>query len=79
MTPLQWLPKNVGDLGELIVAQSAKIAQSGHTDRDSFSFALLSFQNAVPMGSVVILIKHFTIVIYNSRVVLTRKLPILRL
>ena len=28
---------------------------------------------------VVNLIKHFTIIIYDSRVVLTRKLPILRL
>ena len=39
LTPLQKLPKNVGDLGKLIVAKSLKklpkvqlIAQSGHTD-----------------------------------------------
>ena len=38
MTPLQKLPKNVGDLGKLIVAKGfkklpkmQKIAQSGHT------------------------------------------------
>ena len=38
MTPLQKLPKNVGELGKLIVATSfewlpkvQKIAQSGHT------------------------------------------------
>ena len=40
LTPLQKLPKNVGDLGKLIVAKgfknspkSKKIAQSGHTDQ----------------------------------------------
>ena len=40
LTPLQKLPKNVGDLGKLIVATGfewlpkvQKIAQSGHTDR----------------------------------------------
>ena len=39
LTPLQKLPKNVRDLGKLIVAKSfkkwpkfQKIAQSGHTD-----------------------------------------------
>ena len=39
MTPLQKLPKNVGDLGKLIVAKGfkklpkvQKIAQSGHTE-----------------------------------------------
>ena len=39
LTPLQKLPKNVGDLGKLIVAKGFKklpkvenIAQSGHTD-----------------------------------------------
>ena len=39
LTPLQKLPKNVGDLGKLIVAKGfkkllkvQKIAQSGHTD-----------------------------------------------
>ena len=31
LTPLQKLPKNVGDLGKLIVAKMLKIAQSGHT------------------------------------------------
>ena len=38
LTPLQKLPKNVGDLGKLIVTQAfeklpkvQKIAQSGHT------------------------------------------------
>ena len=41
MTPLQKLPKNVGDLGKLIVAKGfkklpkvQKIAQSGHTAED---------------------------------------------
>ena len=45
LTPLQKLPKNVGDLGKLIVAKGfkklpkvQKIAQSGHTE--------LSAQNA---------------------------------
>jgi len=40
-TPLQKLPKNVGDLGKLIVAKGFKklskvqyIAQSGHTGRE---------------------------------------------
>ena len=40
LTPLQKLPKNVGDLGKLIVAKCFKnlskveiITQSGHTDR----------------------------------------------
>ena len=39
LTPLQKLPKNVGDLGKLIVAKGLKklpkvhqIAQSGHTE-----------------------------------------------
>ena len=39
LTPLQKLPKNVGDLGKLIVAKGfeklpkiQKLAQSGHTD-----------------------------------------------
>ena len=39
LTPLQKLPKNVGDLGKLIVAKGfkklpkvQKIAQSGHTN-----------------------------------------------
>ena len=39
LTPLQQLPKDVGDLGKLIVAKALKIcpklqkiAQSGHTD-----------------------------------------------
>ena len=36
LTSLQKLPKNVGDLGKLVVAKSFKklpqIAQSGHTD-----------------------------------------------
>ena len=39
LTPLQNLPKNVGDLGQLIVAKGfkklpkvKKIAKSGHTD-----------------------------------------------
>ena len=31
LTPLQNLPKNVGDLGKLIVAKVQKIAKSGHT------------------------------------------------
>ena len=35
LTPLQKLPKNVGDLGKLFVATSfekfSKVAQSGHT------------------------------------------------
>ena len=31
LTPLQKLPKNVGDLDKLIVAKVQKIAQSGHT------------------------------------------------
>ena len=41
LTPLQKLPKNVGDLGKLIVAKGfkklpkvQKIAQSGHTGKD---------------------------------------------
>ena len=41
LTPLQKLPKNVGDLGKLIVAKGfkklpkvQKIAQSGHNDKD---------------------------------------------
>ena len=37
LLPLQELPKNVGDLGKIIVASSfkmPKIAQSGHTDYD---------------------------------------------
>ena len=37
------------------------------------------FQVRRELRPVVNLIKHFTIVIYNSRVELTRKLPILRL
>ena len=43
LTPLQKLPKNVGDLGKLIVAKGFKklpnvqnIAQSGHTDWDFY-------------------------------------------
>ena len=42
LTPLQKLPKNVGDFGQLIVVKGfeklptvQKIAQSGHTDQDS--------------------------------------------
>ena len=42
LTPLQKLPKNVGDLDKSIVAKGfkklpkvQKIAQSGHTDRDA--------------------------------------------
>ena len=42
MTPLQKFPKNVGDLGKLIVTKGFKklpkvqqITQSGHTDSDS--------------------------------------------
>ena len=41
LTPLQQLPKNVGDVGKLIVAKGFEklpkvqlIAQSGHTDFD---------------------------------------------
>ena len=41
LTPLQKLPKNVGELGKLIVAQGfkklpkvQKIAKSGHTDHE---------------------------------------------
>ena len=33
----------------------------------------------IRLASVVNRIKHFTIVIYDSRVILTRKLPLLRL
>ena len=42
LTPLQKLPKNVGDLGKVIIATGFeklpkvhKIAQSGHTDAKS--------------------------------------------
>ena len=42
LTPLQKMPKNVGDLGKLIVSKGfknlykvQKIAQSGHTVQDS--------------------------------------------
>ena len=42
LTPLQKLPKNVGDLGKLIVAKGFEkfpkvqwIAQSGHTDHNA--------------------------------------------
>ena len=42
LTPLQKLPNNVGDLGEMIVATSfewlpkvQKIAQSGHTGQET--------------------------------------------
>ena len=45
MTPLQKLPKNVGDLGKLIVAKGfkklpivQKIAQSGHTDHSIYYY-----------------------------------------
>ena len=45
LTPLQKLPKNVGDLGKLIVAKGfkklpkvQKIAQSGHTGHDRKTF-----------------------------------------
>ena len=34
LTPFQKLPKYVGDLGKLIVVQSAKIAQPGQTASD---------------------------------------------
>ena len=44
LTPLQKLPNNVSDLGNIIVATSfewfpkvQKIAQSGHTDPQPFS------------------------------------------
>ena len=47
LTPLQILPKNLRDLGKLIVAKGfkklpkvQKIAQSGHTDSDQPSVAL---------------------------------------
>ena len=43
LTPLQKLPKHVGDLGKLIVAKGfeklprvQKIAQSGHTDQERY-------------------------------------------
>ena len=47
MTPLQKLPKNVRDLGKLIVAKGLKklskvqkIAQSGHTDGSTYRISL---------------------------------------
>ena len=51
LTPLQKLPKNVGDLGKLIVAKGFKklpkvqnIAQSGHTVyKDKFNAHCLTY------------------------------------
>ena len=35
LTPLQNLPRIVGDLGKLIAAKVQKIAKSGHTDSNT--------------------------------------------
>ena len=49
LAPLQKLPKNVGDLGKLIVAKGfkkspkvLKIANSGHTGPNPFSLTILT-------------------------------------
>ena len=51
LTPLQKLPKNVGDLGKLIVAKGKKlpkvkkIAQSGHTGYNPYLYSFLKVSN----------------------------------
>ena len=55
LTPLQKLPKNVGDLGKLIVAKGLKkqpkvkkIAQSGHTGRcDTYYVGIFGLLSAL--------------------------------
>ena len=54
MTPLQKLPKNVGDLGKIIVAKGfkklpkvQKIAQSGHT---AYSHEMASLTPPINIG-----------------------------
>ena len=68
LTPLQKFPKNVRDLGKLIVVKSFKKLPK-----------VKKLPNLVTLQVAANRIKHSTIVIYNSRVVLTRKLIILRL
>ena len=50
LAPLEKLPKNVGDLGKLIVAKGfkklpkvQKIANSGHTAQDSPTYLCINF------------------------------------
>ena len=60
MTPLQKLPKNVGDLGKQIVAKCfkkkpkvQKIAQSGHTDSELPGLPKARFKPTSPKTSEV--------------------------
>ena len=60
-TPLQILPKNVGDLGKIIVKKLPKVNKSPIWSR--------CVVVVVSVTTVVNLMKHFMIVIYDSRVV----------
>ena len=78
MTPLQNLPKNVGDLGKLIVAKGfkklpkvQKIAQSGHTvddrpDRESNDKNKSSCLLTLSLSMFEYESRHLIILIFNS-------------
>ena len=77
LTPLRKLPKNLRDLGKLIVAKGLKklpkvqkIAQSGHTDCRSVQFLSSTSGRSY---------KHVTFINYDSRVVITKNCLYLRL
>ena len=67
-TPLQILPKNVGDLGKIIVKSCPK--WTNHP---------ICVVVVVSVTTVVNLMKHFMIVIYDSRVVWLENCHILTL
>ena len=81
LTPLQKLPYNVSNLGKIIVAMSFEwlpkvqnIAQSGHTavklpKECKGKFLLWIAYETDSRGRT---FKHYTIVIFDSRVVLTK-------
>ena len=72
LTPLQKLPKNVRDLGKLIVAKGLKklpkvqkIAQSGHTDAQPFEGLAIQFFNGTLTASFSFFFSLFKQPLYN--------------
>ena len=69
LTPLQKLPKNVEDLGKLIVAKGLKklpkvqkITQSGHTDTTVLQYIIPSFLFHLSTKSISLNYSNFDII-----------------
>ena len=80
MTPLQQLPKNVGDLGKLVAAKGfkkwpkvQKIAQSGHTDSKlhvhnlRFNFDCIFRHNCVKNYYLTLNYKEKSFLVYSNQ------------